>query len=378
MPSILLNALFLDPGVSGGPESYLRGLAGGLLATCPDARLTVATTRRGAAALSADGFGEMGVKVISLPCDEGQRVRRQVAEQVLLPALARRSRVDVLHSLASVAPVRVSGVAHVITVHDVNFIHHRTFGRVTQWGMSQVVPRAARRADRLITGSAAAQEDISRTLVIPQERFTVIHHGVDRDEPVESAPIGNVLQGIGVSPRNRVVLCVGAIRPHKNQELLVRALTCLPDDVVVVCAGHLESGVEELLRFAGQMGVADRFALPGYLSDSELEALWEHASVAAFPTLGEGFGLPVAEALARGVPVACSDIAVLREVGGDAPLYFDPHSPRSAAFAISELLANPPGPELLVKRGRSFSWDEAAQQTYAVYLDAIGEDAVAR
>src|SRR5882672_11080195 len=112
VPHVVLNALFLDPAISGGPETYLRGLAPALARAHPESRFTVVTTRSGAQSLREDGW-EPRFGVRSLPCEDGQRVRRQVAEQLLLPALARRLRADVLHSLASVAPIRTPGVTHV-------------------------------------------------------------------------------------------------------------------------------------------------------------------------------------------------------------------------------------------------------------------------
>lgn len=368
---MLLNALFLDPGVSGGPETYLRGLVGGFVAKCPELRVTVATTGRGADSLSSTDFGAGGIEVVGLPCEEGQRVRRQAAEQLLLPLLARRTRVDVLHSLASVAPIRVPGVPHVITLHDVNFMRNRTFGRVTRWGMSQVIPRAARNATALITASEVARDDIATTIGISPERLAVIHNGVTPPGRANQAELSPLLRKLGIEEPSRLVLSVGAIRPHKNQELLVRALPELPDDVSIICVGHRESGAKELEALSARLGVAGRFSLPGYLSDSELEALWEHASVAAFPTFAEGFGIPVADSLARGIPVACSDIPVLREVGVGLPTYFDPQSPQSAARAIKKLLADPPDRETLIARGNTFSWNEAAVKTRAVYDRAI-------
>src|SRR5262245_38459800 len=102
--SVAINALFLDPGRSGGPETYMRELVTALVDEAPQIRFTVVTTRRGAAGLARDGWTER-VELVALPADEGERVRRQVAEQLLLPRLARRRRFDVLHSVASIAPV---------------------------------------------------------------------------------------------------------------------------------------------------------------------------------------------------------------------------------------------------------------------------------
>src|SRR4051794_2144932 len=363
MPHVVLNALFLDPAASGGPETYLRGLAPALAEARPDARFTVVTTRSGADALRADGW-EPRFAVRSLPCEDGQRVRRQVAEQVLLPGLARRLRADVVHSLASVAPIRVPGVTHVITLHDVTLFRHQTFGAVTTFGMRQVISRAARHADGLITGSAVAREQICAELGLDPSAFTVVHHGAERRTPPTPAPAEDVRARYELNGR-RVVLCVAAKRPHKNQEVLIRALPQLDEDVILLLAGHPEPYDTELHALAGSLGVTERVRFADYVPDEDLEALWRLADCAAFPTLAEGFGIPLVEAMAHGAAVAASDIPVLREVGGDVPRYFDPHSPASAAAAIAAVLADPQARAAGPARAAQFTWRAAAEGTWA-------------
>lgn len=367
---VLLNALFLDPAGSGGPETYLRGLAPALRAAHPDARLSIVTTGSGAEALRRDGWDEWA-EVLSLPCEEGQRVRRQLAEQVMLPALARRRGANVVHSLASVAPIRVPGLTHVITLHDVTFFRIKTFNAVTTWGMQQVVSRAARHADGLIAVTAAARDEIVAELGLPPERFSVVHHGATRPDPVAPAPEADVRARYGLEGR-RVVLCVASKRPHKNQELLVRAAPLLDDDAVVVLAGHPEPYDAQLRALAAQLGVQDRMRFADYVPDADLEALWRIAGVAAFPTRAEGFGMPVLEALARGVPVACTDLPVLREVSGGLARTFGPDDPREAAAAISAALREPDevaatGPAWAAR----FTWEAAAAGTWEAYGRAL-------
>jgi len=366
---VLLNALFLDPSASGGPETYLRGLAPALRDAAPGLRIEIATTGSGAEALLGDGWGEWAT-VRALPCEEGQRARRQLAEQVLLPALAVRSGADLVHSLASVAPIRTPRVPHVITLHDVTFFRMRTFNAVTTWGMQQVVSRAARHADRLIAVTAAARDEIVAELGLPPERFDVVHHGATRPDPVEPAPEAEVRRRHGLDG-HRVVLCVASKRPHKNQELLVRAAARLDGDVAIVLAGHPEPYDAELRRLAADLGVQDRVRFADYVPDAELEALWRIAGVAAFPTRAEGFGMPVLEALARGVPVACSDLPVLREVSGGLARTFPPDDPEAAAAAIAGALRDPgdaatAGPAWA---GR-FTWRAAAEGTLEAYAKA--------
>jgi glycosyltransferase involved in cell wall biosynthesis len=366
---VLLNATFLDPAVSGGPETYLRGLARALAHEFPDVRFTVATTRSGARALRDDGWAAW-VSIVDLPCEDGQRVRRQVAEQVLVPLLARHRRADLIHSLASTAPIRTL-TPSVITLHDVTFIVRRTFGAATSWGMTQVITRAARHADGLITGSAAARDEICAVLGLAPERFSVVPHGSGRPTVAPSLDAAQTRARFDLRDDARVVLCVGAKRPHKNQEVLVRALPSLDDDVVLVLAGHAEPYEAQLREIARSSGVIGRVRFVDYVSDGELEALWALCECAAFPTLGEGFGLPLVEAMARGVAIAASDIAVLREVGGDVPRWFDPHDPAAAARAISQALAAPADAAGARKQAARFTWEAAAHGTMDAYERAL-------
>jgi glycosyltransferase involved in cell wall biosynthesis len=366
---VALNAMFLAPGDSGGPETYLRELTRALAAEYPSLRITLLTTGSGARALTADGFGDIAA-VRALPAEEYRRARRQLAEQLLAQVHARRRGADLLHSLASTGPVLTPGLRSVVTLHDVTFMHMPTFGRVTTWGMTQVVKHAARDADALIAVSAAARDDICATLGLDPERFVVVPHGIGEVPRAAPAPEAAVRERLRLGA-DRFVLCVAALRPHKNQELLVRALTHLPADVTVVLAGRQEPYAERVSAIAAELGVDSRLRLTGFLGDDELERLWTLAGCAAFPTRAEGFGLPVLEAMARGVPVACSDIPVLHEVGGDVPSYFDPLDPAAAAKAIEAAFADGDRAWRGIERARGFSWRDAARGTMEAYERAL-------
>lgn len=367
---VALNALFLDPSASGGPETYLRGLVPALASTFSDVAFTVFTTRAGARALRADGWEE-AVFVRALPCDDGQRAKRTLCEQAVLPAVARRERFDVLHSLASVAPIRAL-VPAVVTLHDLTFIRMRTFGAMTTFGMRQIVSRAASHADAIITGTAVSRDEIASHLGLDTAAIAVVHHGAGRPPSVEATRREELMERYALDG-GPLVLCVASKRPHKNQELLVRALRepGLTDGTVLVLAGHAEPYDAELRALAAEIGVADRVRFVDYVPDEDIEGLWRLATVAAFPTRAEGFGLPVVEALARGVPVACSDIPVLREVGGEHVRLFDPDDPASAARTIAATIAAPPAPEPARAWAGRYSWERAAGETFEAYERAV-------
>ncbi len=367
---LLVNALFLDPGGSGGTETYLRGLAPALHRAVPDTRITVATTRSGARSLRGDGW-DSWAEIRTFPCEEYQRGRRQLCEQLLLPAFALRIGADLIHSLASVGPIRTPGTPHVITLHDVTFFRESTFNGVTTFGMRQVMARAARHADALIAVTQAARDDIAHELDLDSTRFSIVYHGATLPARPPAAPERDVRARLRLGDR-RVILCLAAKRPHKNQELLVRAASQLPDDIVVVLAGQPEPYDAELRSLARELGVDGSVVFADYVPDAELEALWGMAGCAAFPTRAEGFGMPILEAFARGVPVACSDLAVLREIGGELPRFFDPDDPADAARKVAEALTLPhplPGAR---EWAASFSWDAAAAATWRAYERAVG------
>jgi glycosyltransferase involved in cell wall biosynthesis len=365
---VLLNALYLDPGVSGGPETYLRGLAPALATEFPGLRLTIATTRSGAAALRADGWEEFS-RILALPCEDGQRVRRQLCEQIALPALVRRVRPDIVHSLASLAPI-APGARAVVTLHDVTFLITPTFGRVTSKGMELLVRSAAARAARLISGSVAARDEVCSVLGTDPARFDVVHHGYEPFIGDGFSSEADLRARHGLRDA-RIVLCLAAKRPHKNQEVLVRAATELGEDVLILLAGHAEPYEEELRALALELGVESRIAFVGYVSDADREGLWRMAACSALPTLGEGFGLPVIEALAHGLPVACSDLPVLREVGGEIPHYFDPRNPAAAARAIGAALEDRSTAVTGPVHAAGFTWQAAARGTHDAYERAL-------
>jgi glycosyltransferase involved in cell wall biosynthesis len=212
--------------------------------------------------------------------------------------------------------------------------------------------------------TAAARDEIVAELGLEPSRFSVVHHGATLPTRAVASAEPAVRERLGLGDR-RVVLCVASKRPHKNQELLVRATPHLPDDVVVVLAGHPEPYDRELRTLAAGLGVNERVVFADYVPDDDLEALWSMAVCAAFPTRAEGFGMPVLEAIARDVPVACSDLPVLREVGGNLPRFFSPDDPQGAADAIVAAAGErPPGGPQWAAR---FTWETAAQATWQVY-----------
>jgi glycosyltransferase involved in cell wall biosynthesis len=367
---VALNATFLDPGVSGGTETYIRGLIPALHAARPEARLTILTSRRAAAAFVAEGWQDIA-EIVAMPCDEGERGARLLTEIAGVPHWVRRHRPSLLHNLANLGPVTRVAVPQVLTLHDLIFMRLPTFSRLTRLAMTQVALRGARSSARIITPTRASLAELVELGDLPRELIDVIPHGRKVVVPAPPAAVDEARAQFDLAGR-RVVLCVAAKRPHKNQELLVRALASLPEDVVVVLAGHAEPYAEHLVALAQELGVTARLRMPDYVTDEQLEALWQLADVAAFPTRGEGFGLPVIEAFDRGVAVACSSIDVLTEVSGGLAHPFDPDDPGGAAAAILAGLSEP-ADEAAKRRAHAarFSWQTSAEQHWDSYERAL-------
>lgn len=365
---VILNALYLAPGVSGGPETYLRGLAPALAQAMPQTRLTVLSTGSGTAALAADQWRDF-CDLVSLPCEDGQRVRRLAAEQALLPWIARSREASLVHSLANVAPL-APGVSSVLTLHDVIFMVTPTFGRLTTAALSFFAKRAMRYADEVITVSAASRVQICAVLGADPSRFTVVHNGFKPPYSGSATPARDVRERYDLGT-STIVLCIGTKRPHKNQEVLLRAMPMLGADTKLLLAGHPEPYETRLRELATTLVVEERVRFLDHVSDADLEGLWHIADCCAAPSLAEGFGLPVLESLSRGVPVAASEIPTTVEIGGSLPHYFNPHDSQAAAHAIEAALADTTVRDLGPAHAARFSWENAAAATVEVYERAL-------
>jgi glycosyltransferase involved in cell wall biosynthesis len=359
--------LHLVPGETGGGETYVRRLVPALLRARADLRLTLFAADEAYPSLLAEPWATEAT-VTHVPVRARSRTRRVLAEQTLLPRAARRARIDLLHNTLNTAPT-FPGVLQVTTIHDVIYKRFpETAGRLNV-GVALLLLVAARRSPVILTDSHASRQDIIEFLGVEPGRIAVAPLGpglLEPDEPLPAAELRERLD-LGKAP---IVLTVAARRPHKNLARLLDAFGRLRTDAVLVVPGFetpFEAGLRE------RAGAAVRFI--GWLDDKTLDCLYRAATCFVLPSLAEGFGLPVLEAMVRETPVACSDIAPLREVAGDAALYFDPLDPGAIGDALKRLLEQPDLrlrlSDLGSKRARLFSWDAAAAATLETYERAL-------
>lgn len=370
-----LNLVFLVPGETGGMEVYARELIVAMTRERPEIRLT-AFINREAAEAGGGPWGEL-IPAVTVPVRARRRWEWVRGEQQLLPPLARRAGVDLLHSLASTAPAW-GRYRRVVTVHDLIYrIHWRAHG-VLAAGMHVLVPLAVRRSDRVIAVSSSTRDDLVSMLGVAPEKVDVIPQGVGHTARAAPLDEASVRSRFGIAER-QMVLNVAAKRQHKNQLRLIEALALLPAATrpVLVLVGYATPYERTLRTAARDLGVDADTRFLGWVDGDELEGLYAAARCFAFPSLYEGFGFPVIEAMQRGVPVVCSGRGSLAEVAGDAALLFDPEDPAAIARSIARLLNDGDLSARLAESGRRqaqrFSWDDAARATVATYERTLAE-----
>jgi glycosyltransferase involved in cell wall biosynthesis len=366
-----LDLLYLVPGETGGRETYARELVPAMLELAPELEL-VAFVNRDAGSQFVAELGD-GVRAVVVPISAHKRAQWALGELALVSVAARRARVEVLHSMANFAPAW-GPFKRVVTIHD---LQYRAVADLLSWPVRSathtLVWLAARRAHRIIAVSGAGKEEIATGLRVERARIDVVANGVR--PPPSISPTDGVRERHGLG-QGVVALTVATNLPHKNLPMLIDALALIEPVTrpVLAIAGH-GTDDDALREQAASVGVAEYVRLLGALSIEELDSLYALADCLVLPTLHEGFGLPVLEAMARAVPVVCSDIPALREVAGSAALYFNPRAPAEIAGRVAEVTLDTGLAERMRELGRSraagFSWSIAAEATLASYRLAL-------
>jgi glycosyltransferase involved in cell wall biosynthesis len=357
----------------GGLDTYVRALVPELVRLAPAVRFSVFCNAHGRDYLAEEGWADT-VELVTHPL-LGRRGLRAASELTLLGALASR-RVDVLHSVALTAPLRTRAV-NVVTLADVTWIVAPEPGEAATMRLWRViVPPVARRADRVLTLSEAGAQHVVEHLRVARERIDVVplaSGGSDLLTPTP-APELRARLGLGEGP---VVLTVSAKKANKNLLRLIRAMPAVLErqpDAVLVMPGNPTPHELELRALAGELGIAEHVVFPEYVDAGDLEGLYALASCFVFASVNEGFGIPILEAMRRGVPVACSRATALPEVAGEAARYFDPYSVQDIADGVVEVLCDRALSARLVALGRerqaSFTWQATARGTLDCYARA--------
>jgi glycosyltransferase involved in cell wall biosynthesis len=352
MARIGVNALYLIPGGVGGTEIYLRELLTALARIDSSNEYFVFTNLETGADLSPKQanfhWKPQAVRARFRPA-------RILWEQIILPLEAARYRLDVLFNPGFTAPV-FSAVPSVTVFHDLQHRRHPEYFRwfdLPFWRL--LLWASARRSRTIIAVSEATREDLVRFYPFSASRIEVIPHGVE--------PAFFKL-GRAIDEGERYVLCVSTLHPHKNIDRLIRVYTRCKRDYKLILAGMRGFHASEVEKLA-----TDDIRITGWIPRNKLLNLYAGATAFVYPSTFEGFGMPLLEAMAAGLPVACSDIPPLREVAGDAALFFDPSSEDAIAGALDRIMEDQALRQQLAaagpKRAREFNWDRSAELTLA-------------
>ena len=372
-----INTLFLVPGDVGGTEIYLRGNLKEMLAAEPDTTFVLFTSRDNNDLFRMDLQSFTNVEYVQLPFKAANRPLRILAEQLLLPRVVRRHRVDVLWSPGYTAVIRCR-CPQAVTIHDLQYkTHPEDLSFVERNTLDFLVSSACRVCDAVIAVSEFSRQEIIKADFAAPEKIFAVLEGVD---PV----YGEMVRGCGKFEeitKSPYILCVAHTYPHKNVHLLIEAFGQIADTVPhqLILVGKARRGEGRVQQSLDASTVSHRIHRLNNVEFDELRALYQKADIFVLPSEYEGFGLPVLEAMLAGTIVVTSQKASLPEVGGSFAVYVDAgQGAKGFARAISDVISfsseqkreRISGGE---KWASAFTWKKSAEETFSVLCSVAAE-----
>jgi glycosyltransferase involved in cell wall biosynthesis len=375
-PRVLIDATDV-PADRGALGRYVDGLIGALDAAGAD--LAVVCQRS-----DEERYGRLApsARVVTGPTAISHRSARLAWEQSGLPMVAQQVNADVIHMPFYSMPLR-PGRPTVVTVHDITyFTEPELYSQVSAMFFKSAIRTAARRAARLIVPSKATRDELVRVLEADPTKIDVAYHGVDHRlfHRPDAQQIAAVSDRLGLHGKSYIAF-LGQLEPRKNVAALIKgwagAVADIDDSPALVLGGG-GGWSEEVDAVTSALPPHLRLIRPGYLRFSDLPGFFGGATVVAFPSRGEGFGLPVLEAMACGAPVLTTHCTSLPEVGGEAVAYTEQDAD-SIRDALRALLDDAPRREALAiaghARAQEFSWAASAEAHLACYRRAAEQHA---
>lgn len=259
----------------------------------------------------------------------------------------------------------------VIMIHDTAFMYLRNAYKWLQFKYLKWSTKfAVKNATKILVPSEATKNDLKKFFKCPEDKIVVIHHGFSK--PETAAEYSDILEHFKIAEK-KYILFVGRLESKKNLERLVEAFGRFAktnDDYYLILAGKRGTGFERILKKVQHLNLMEKVIMPGYITESEKAYLYEHCEVFAFPSLYEGFGLPILEAFYYGKPVLTSHVSCLPEIAGDSAHFSDPYDPEMIADGLEKLINDKAYSERLVAKGKErlkeFSWKVSAEKTLRV------------
>lgn len=299
-----------------------------------------------------------------------------------LPVQVFTGSVDLFHSPDFVLPPVMGNIPTILTVHDLSFaLYPETFTPALVNYLERVVPWSVRRATHILADSESTRQDLIRLYGTPETKITVLYSGVHArfNTTVDEDAVAKVREKyeIGEAP---FAFTVSTLQPRKNHQLLIRAFRDVASQTNhnLIIAGGRGWLYEKMLEEVEQQGLQERVRFIGFVDDGDLPALYNAASLFVFPSLYEGFGLPVLEAMACGTPVVSSNASSLPEVTGDAAVQLSPHDEAAWTGAMLRVINDRALRNRLIATGHSqaqrFRWSGAARKLLELYGRVLGRD----
>lgn len=359
-----VNALYLIPGGVGGTEIYLRNLLQAMAALDRENRFYIFTNRETDLGLvpPAQNFIRLSQRVRGVV-----RPARLLWEQTALPAQARKLQLDCLFNPGFTAPALVP-CPNVTVFHDLQHKRHPEHFRhldLPAWNFFLWL--SVKRSRMFVVGSESVKVDLQRYYGVPEERVRVALLGVE-PEFFSIAEWRNAVEPM--------ILCVSTLHPHKNLERLLNVFARFRENrpefrlVLTGLRGFRTAAIEARIR---ELELTSSVTLTGWIPRSEVYDLYRRAMAFVYPTTFEGFGMPVVEAMAAGVPLACSDIQPLRSIVRDTAVLFDPLDEGAMLKALHAVVSGTARVDWARVRAHDFTWRGCAEQTLEAIHAAVSE-----
>lgn len=370
-PHVAINLVQLSAQFSGGLQTYAKEMLPRLIDRLPGWRVSVLVNDEGAKAYRD---WDDRCEWVPVGISWHDRLRRIAWESTVMPIQLRRIKPTLLHSMTNTSCLR-PGCPQLSLIADATQIIDPAPSLAAK-AFRRLLISGARRADLVLTISDSAARDIERECGVAAERIRTVPLAARK--PNDPLARQTIEQRFDLPTGAPFFVMPASKRPNKNTERGLRAFAQLSasSDPMLLLTGADDLGDDTLATMIERFDIADRTRLLGWVTDEELDSLYAHAITLVFPSLMEGFGLPILEAMQVGCPVATSNISSMPEVAGEDAVYFDPTDIASISGAMSELADDNELRERLRSRGlrraTSFSWDATADATVAIYKELVG------
>lgn len=365
-----INALYLLPGKVGGTEIFIRNLVRNLSEVDRTNEYFIFINRESIGVF--EGIAP-NLNVVLCPIKATSRPVRVLWEQLILPFQLRRYRIDVLYSAGMTAPF-VCPAASIVVIYDLQHVNQpQNFPWPYLQFLKSIIYLSAKTSDTVVAISEHVKNDIVRHYKIPPDKVFVTYMAADLESfyPRKKEDVEAVRKKYKLP--ERFVLYIASSLPHKNYKRLFEAFKKVSrreKGIKLVLIGSRDYGQEVIVQAIKELGMERSVVFLGWLPFEDIPPIYCASDVFVFPSLHEGFGIPVIEAMACGVPVVCSDIEPLDEVAGGAAHLVDPESVDSIVGGILTVINDPEHRSLLIsaglERAKDFSWKKTAEETLRI------------